>query len=307
MTDTVTDTLAGDWTGSISIAGVELNIDLHLTRDGDAYSATLDIPQQSAMGLPVGNLVVEPPAVRFTILEGAQQASFEGALDEDGAISGVFSQAGQEGAFAMVRADSAAVAAPAVVPGPATTGISEIYTDTSGLWSVPVPTGWTVTPAEGFVTLQAPDGEVTVHIFTVPNEDQQAAIADSWQAAQPGFDMPIDETVTPPAPEGIEKVVVNSYETGDDNRIVQAAAQLYDGVNYVQLFELSLDAAQRRTSQITIIDSGFKILADQKTDLTGKQPAELTPEIINTWEAVHHRHAGQVQCSWRRGGRCARW
>ena len=68
------DALAGDWEGSIAIAGIELGIILHMVQEGDAWRATLDIRDQSAMGLPVGNLEVTLPEVRFTILDGAQQA-----------------------------------------------------------------------------------------------------------------------------------------------------------------------------------------------------------------------------------------
>jgi CubicO group peptidase (beta-lactamase class C family) len=280
------DTLAGDWAGAIAIAGIELNVILHVAQEGDGYSATLDIPQQNAMGLPVANLEVALPNVRFTILEGAQQATFAGALGEDGLISGEFSQAGQEGTFTLARADAMADTTTDATTAPAEgTGISEIYTDTTGLWAVPVPTGWTVTPQEEFVTFQDPEREITVHIMTAPGDDQAAVIADGWQLAQPGFDLPIDQTVTPPAPEGIDQVLVYSYDTDDDNLIVQAAAQMFEGLNYIQLYTLSLEAAQRRSAQISIIDAGFNIIGAQQLDLSDKQPAELTDAIIEQWEA----------------------
>lgn len=279
------DSLAGNWEGSIAVAGIELAITLHYTETGDAWSATLDIPQQNALGLPVGNLEVNLPRLRFTILEGAQQAAFDGLLDESENLSGSFSQAGQEGTFALTRALAAQATDAAPAAPAAASGIAQVYTDTTGLWSVPVPTGWTVTVQDGFATLQDPEQQITVHLLTVPGDDQAAAIADAWQVAQPGFDLPIDQTVTPPSAEGVEKTLVYSYDTGDDTHIVQAAAQLYDGVNYVQLYAVTLEAAQRRGAQLTIVDSGFKILAAQKLDLTDKQPAELTDAIIHQWEA----------------------
>ncbi len=282
------DTLAGEWTGSIAIAGIELAIDLHVTQTDGGYSATLDIPQQQAMGLPVGNLEVELPDLRFTILGGAQQADFVGALGDDGVISGDFSQAGQSGAFTLARSENVAAGTEgaAVPTAPAgASGISEIYTDTTGLWSVPVPTGWTVTPQAGYVTMQGPEQDITVHLLTVPGEDQEAAIADAWQLVRPGFDLPIEQTANPPSAEGVEKTIAYSYDTGDDNHIVQATAQLYDGVNYVQLYDLPLEAAQRRGAQLAIVSSGFKILATKQLDLTGKQPAALTDDIVKQWEA----------------------
>ncbi len=97
------DALTGDWTGSISVAGIELAVVLHVAQEGDVYSATLDIPQQNAMGLPVGNLKVALPNLTFTILDGAQQAGFVGALGDDGVITGIFSQAGQSGTFTLAQ------------------------------------------------------------------------------------------------------------------------------------------------------------------------------------------------------------
>ena len=278
------DALAGDWEGSIAIAGIELGIILHMVQEGDAWSATLDIPQQSAMGLPVGNLEVTLPEVRFTILDGAQQAAFVGALGDDGVITGAFTQGGQAGTFTLARAGGAESATAPAAPAGAS-GISEIYTDTTGLWSVPVPTGWTVTPQDGFVTLQDPEQQITVHILTAAGDDQAALIADAWQLAQPGFDLAIDQAVVPPAPEGIEKVLVNSYDTGDDNRIVQAAAQLHNGLNFIQLYDVTLEAAQRRGAQLSIVDAGFKIIGNERLDLSDVQPAELTDEIVQQWEA----------------------
>ncbi len=53
----------------------------------------------------------------------------------------------------------------------------------------------------------------------------------------------------------------------------------------MQLYDITLEAAQRRGAQISIIDSGFRILDNEKTDLSTRQPGALTPEIIDTWEA----------------------
>jgi len=281
------DAFAGDWTGAIAIATIELPFDLHILAgdnggNSDAgYSATLDIPMQGAFGLPVVIEQMDFDAVRFTILDAPQQALFDGVLGEDGSISGAFSQAGQEGTFAIARLDPTAASAEDAQG----TGISETYTDPSGLWSVPVPTGWTLTENEGYVTLSVPDEEVVIHLLALPGDDPAAALAEAWEFISPGFDLPIEQSLTPPSAEGIESTLVHTYDTGSNNRIVQAAAQRFDGLNYLSLFDVSLEAAQRRGAQISIVDAGFSILGRERTNLSGVEPGPLTDEIVATWEA----------------------
>lgn len=274
------DLFAGDWTGAIQVAGIELPFDLHIALTEREYSASLDIPMQSAFGLPVDNLVIDDGAISFTILEQPQQASFSGALDDAGVISGEFSQAGQVGTFTLARVTASAPDAPA---GPS--GITSVYTDTTGLWSVPIPTGWTLTEHDGFVTLDVPGEQIAVHLLALPGDDAAAALAEAWQLVAPGFDFEIDQTISPPSGEGIESTLVHTYDTGDQTHIIQAAAQTVNGIQFVSLFDLGLQEVQRRSAQISIIDSGFRILGVDRTNLSGVQPGPLTDEIVAEWEA----------------------
>lgn len=277
------DPLAGDWSGAIQVAGIALAIALHLVADGSGgYSATLDIPQQGAAGLPVGNLSVEGDTLLFTILDGAQQATFSGVLEGD-AITGAFSQAGQEGSFTLARA--AAVAGSTEEPAAGATGIDSTFTNAAGAFSVPVPTGFTVSEENGIVTLLGPEAGMTVHIVAVPSADVEAAIDAAWQQVDPTFDLEILQTVEPPASAGYERILVHTYDTGGNARIVQVAGLLYSGVTYVMIYDLSLEAVQRRSAQIQIIDSGFKVLAMDQETLAPEDMAELTPELIAEWEA----------------------
>lgn len=163
-------------------------------------------------------------------------------------------------------------------------GISSVFTDTTGLWSVPVPTNWNVTENEGYVTLGVEGEQIVTHLLTLPGEDAAAAIEEAWQIVAPGFDLAIDQTLAPPGGEGIESLLIHVFDTGDDARIVQANARTFDGLHYIILFDIGLQEAQRRSAQVTIIDSGFTILGIERTNLAGVAPAVLSDEIVAEWE-----------------------
>jgi pimeloyl-ACP methyl ester carboxylesterase len=93
---------AGRWEGAILVLGSELGIGVQFVRGADAWSATIDIPQQGAMGLPLRNVTVDPPRVHFELMGGPGLAVFDGALAGD-SITGTFTQSGVEGTFHLAR------------------------------------------------------------------------------------------------------------------------------------------------------------------------------------------------------------
>lgn len=85
--------LSGYWEGPISIAGQKLRIGLNLTKKGDGYTATMDSPDQQAMGIPVQSVAVDGTV--FTLDMTALGAKYEGTLSADGKeIVGKFTQGG---------------------------------------------------------------------------------------------------------------------------------------------------------------------------------------------------------------------
>ncbi|MEM8556271.1 MAG: alpha/beta hydrolase [Bacteroidota bacterium] len=99
------DNLAGSWDGAISIGAVTLDITVTF---GDATppAATIDIPQQGAMGLPLQNVTIDLPAVRFELQAGPGLAVFEGTRDGD-IIAGAFTQSPASGTFSVTWQDPA--------------------------------------------------------------------------------------------------------------------------------------------------------------------------------------------------------
>lgn len=108
-------TIAGRWEGSLSIAALKLGIAVVFSPDGAGYKATIDIPQQGAMGLPLTAVRSEGAKVHFELPAGPGLAVFDGVRRGD-AITGTFTQGGAAGTFELAKA--AAVAAPVAPTAP---------------------------------------------------------------------------------------------------------------------------------------------------------------------------------------------
>jgi pimeloyl-ACP methyl ester carboxylesterase len=102
---------SGRWEGAIVVLGSELGMSVDFTTGDSGLSATMDIPQQSAKGLPLRQVRYEAPTVHFELLGGPGLAVFEGTLDGD-SIVGSFSQSGVTGTFYLRPAGAAKSAVP---------------------------------------------------------------------------------------------------------------------------------------------------------------------------------------------------
>ncbi|KPK09045.1 MAG: hypothetical protein AMS20_01095 [Gemmatimonas sp. SG8_28] len=121
----------GRWEGAILVLGSELGIGVQFVKDADAWSATIDIPQQGAMGLPLRNVTVELPRVHFELMGGPGLAVFDGALTGD-SIAGTFIQSGVEGTFHLARGGTAGETEPASAIDTVTAYREEEVTFTNG-------------------------------------------------------------------------------------------------------------------------------------------------------------------------------
>jgi CubicO group peptidase (beta-lactamase class C family) len=149
---------------------------------------------------------------------------------------------------------------------------SSLYEDPSGLFTVPIPTNWQVEDKDGYALFTDPDGGIKVYVTAVESQDSAGAIADAWKKVDPGFDVAIKDTQSPPPSDGLEEIVVVDYDTPQE-RIAQGFAQKYQGNIYVLLVDGATDVVAKRNSQIGIIASGFKITALEETNL-----ADVTPK-----------------------------
>lgn len=105
--------LAGQWEGAISILGQELNIVVRFYADGDALTASIDIPQQQAFELPLGGLTLSGNNIKFAI--EAVGATFDGTVTGD-TISGDFKQSVARGTFNLTRTGEALAPTPTPLP-----------------------------------------------------------------------------------------------------------------------------------------------------------------------------------------------
>lgn len=95
--------LLGKWEGNINIGGQALNVIINFTEMKDhTLSATLDIPQQSAMNLPLAELKYNAPKVYFELLIPNAKAVFDGTL-KDNKIEGSFIQKDMKGTFTLTK------------------------------------------------------------------------------------------------------------------------------------------------------------------------------------------------------------
>lgn len=107
--------LAGPWHGAIDVATTTLTIRVVFT-DGDAgLSATIDIPQQGARGIPLRAVSLDGANVQFELPAGQTTAAFKGTLAGD-AIRGTFTQGPAEGTFHLARGEAPPPPKPADLP-----------------------------------------------------------------------------------------------------------------------------------------------------------------------------------------------
>jgi len=104
--------IVGHWEGAISIMGGELLIAIDVKLDAESLKATIDIPQQNAIGLPLKNVSFSELKAHFELVAGPGVAVFDGELKGD-SINGDFSQAGAKGTFHLKKGIATKVAAPA--------------------------------------------------------------------------------------------------------------------------------------------------------------------------------------------------
>jgi len=95
----------GAWKGTLSIAGMDLEIGLNFTLDeAKKMQGTFDSISQGAFGLLLGTIEVKDKTVTFMINDVPGEPSFKGTLDETGKkLTGEFTQGGAAGTFAVEK------------------------------------------------------------------------------------------------------------------------------------------------------------------------------------------------------------
>ncbi|MBN1633570.1 MAG: alpha/beta hydrolase [Ignavibacteria bacterium] len=95
--------IEGKWEGKILLPGMEFDIVTDFTKSDTGYTGLIDIIQQSAIDLPLQNIVFLHPEIQFELATPAATAYFSGSLVTTDSISGEFKQAGFSSVFYLIR------------------------------------------------------------------------------------------------------------------------------------------------------------------------------------------------------------
>lgn len=85
--------IEGQWNGVLKVQGIQLRLVFNIEKTESGYKSTMDSPDQAAFGIPVNSTTFQNGTLKITISNA--RIEYEGTLDEDQIIIGVFTQAGQ--------------------------------------------------------------------------------------------------------------------------------------------------------------------------------------------------------------------
>ena len=104
--------LEGDWKGALTVQGAEINLIFHVEKAGDAYTSTMDVPAQGAMGIPVEKTDLEGKNITFSI--PAAQVVVKGTLEGE-TITAEYEQMGQKFPLVLTKFEQTLPGNPALV------------------------------------------------------------------------------------------------------------------------------------------------------------------------------------------------
>ena len=96
----------GDWQGMLEVGAAKLPIVFHINSEGTSgFTATMDSPDQGAMGIPVTSVLQDGNAITITMT--AIGGEYKGTLNEDGqSMDGTWSQGGQSFSLDLEKTDT---------------------------------------------------------------------------------------------------------------------------------------------------------------------------------------------------------
>jgi len=99
--------MAGDWAGVLKVPnGMEIELVFKVVEGEDGgLSTTLDVPTQGAAGIVCTETSVDEEGLHISGCEIPGSGGYDGALNEEGGLSGNFNQAGQVLALNLARDD----------------------------------------------------------------------------------------------------------------------------------------------------------------------------------------------------------
>ncbi len=93
--------ITGQWNGILNVQGTQLRLVFNISQIDNAYSSTMDSPDQGAKGIPVTSTSYENSILILEISNAGIQ--YEGTLDDKNVFVGTFKQAGQSFPLNLTR------------------------------------------------------------------------------------------------------------------------------------------------------------------------------------------------------------
>ena len=85
--------ITGDWHGVLKVQGMQLQLAFHITKTGENYSTTMDVPAQNAKGILATMTSFENSVLAFKV--APMGIEYKGTLNPENGIEGNFNQSGQ--------------------------------------------------------------------------------------------------------------------------------------------------------------------------------------------------------------------
>lgn len=85
--------VAGDWEGTLDVTVAKLKVVIHITKEKDAFSGTLDSPDQGGFGIAMGGVSFKDGVLKFDV--PSITGSYEGTVRDANSLAGEWKQGGR--------------------------------------------------------------------------------------------------------------------------------------------------------------------------------------------------------------------
>ena len=155
--------------------------------------------------------------------------------------------------------------------------------------------GWFVSEYPDRIQLEEPDHELTVTLIeNNENDAEQAALA-AWKQVHPNFSHIIQHRIQGVAQDGWDEIVQFMYDTsGQENRFVYAVVRRIAKKWYVELFDGTKAAFDRRMAGALLIDTSFKVPGMQEETFAYKKAHILNATQLK--EFTDFVEQARIQC-----------
>ena len=93
--------ITGEWNGVLNVQSMQLRLVFHITKTDSTYKATMDSPDQGAKDIPMSRTTFTNKAL--TVEMDAAKINYTGTLDNNGVVTGTFTQGGQSFPLNLTR------------------------------------------------------------------------------------------------------------------------------------------------------------------------------------------------------------